>query len=438
MKRFGVRRRTRYGGLALVVGVAAIVVAIVTATAQATPNKPYTANVHRTFNTPGSFTFTLTNDAHASQSLGSANFTPPSGVTLTPGTVGTNVNHAGWTATVNASGILEFRSTTGNALGAGGTVSADVTFAINATNCTATPGTATWTVEAKQSNDFSGQPGNDLTLGVSDLTPLGSFVFAPVETVVTLPDSSKVHVPQIVTGAAAPLNLTALDTCGNVDSDYSGGTLAAVSGLAGATFAGPLWSGGSTNPNPNAPTTTVTPKAVEVGDQIKITDSTTGITANSTSTPPQSTFDVVETICAIPGQTCSWADTHTPGINATSTLPIDHNGQALGLGFKQFVPADACSSKPGLGDSIQIDPYQYGDGTAFWVYVVYPKSIVPSGPASRFIGCKWNEGTQTWDPMTACPKVPTPPCFTSSNLPGGKLQIAFYLDPTDPRTGGFG
>jgi hypothetical protein len=33
--------------------------------------------------------------------------------------------------------------------------------------------------------------------------------------------------------------------------------------------------------------------------------------------------------------------------------------------------------------------------------------------------------------------VAVAPCFASSNLPGGKLQIAFYLDPSDPRSGGF-
>jgi len=423
MKRLGVRRLVRFGSVALALGVVAIVVGIVTATAQATPNKPYIANVHQALGDPGSMVLTLTNDPHASQSLGSANFTPPAG--LTAGTV-TSPAVPGWQIFVD-SGIVEFRANSSStALAAGGVVSATVTVSHTAV-CDArpaTPGDATWGVEAKQSNSFSGTPGNDLQLSsASDLTPLGSFVFAPIETVM-----SGIHVPQIVTSSAAPISITALDTCGNVDKDYSGATFALGTGLALPDFSALTWSNGIGS-------ATVTPTDVEVGDQFSVNDPTTGISAQSSSTNGKPTFDVVETICALPGQTCVWQDKHNSGLSATSTVPSDNTGQALGLGFKAFANGEQCSLKSPLGDSIEIDPYQYQ--APFWIYLTYAKSIVPNGPASSFIGCKFDDNAQTWAPLNACAKVAVAPCFTTSNLPGGKLQIAFYLAPNDPRSGGF-
>ena len=438
MKKFGTPRLVRYGSAAAVLGTVATVVAIAAIPAQATPNKPYLANVHQTSSTFGSMTLTLTNDPHASQSLGSANFTPPSGLTVTGVTTPNPL--AGWTVSVDNVGIVEFRSSSSsNALGPGGQVSAVVTVS-RTDQCTATAGSATWKVEAKQSNSFSGPPGNDLTLNpASDLTPLGSFAFAPIETVIAGPNNTQIHVPQIKTNQAAPITLTALDTCGNTDTDYSGGTFAAVSGLAAATFAGPVWTNGVTNPDPNKPTTTVTPVDVEVGDQFSITDSTTGIFANSSSTDGRPTFDVVETICAA-GDTCIWSDKNNNGIKANSNVPSGNNGEALGLGFKQFANGDKCNLKPPLGDSIEIDPFGYGNGETLIITLTYAKSTpIPNGPASSFIACKSDEGSPaTWTPIGVCPKVPVPDCYVSSNLPGGALQIKLYLDPADPHSGGFG
>src|ERR1700760_1727627 len=104
MTPFGVRR-LRYGGVAL--AAVAIVVASMTATAEATPNKPYLANVHQFGGTFGSMVLTLTNDAHASQSLGSADFTPPAGAAVT----GVSSRSPGaWSVSVDGAGRVEFRA----------------------------------------------------------------------------------------------------------------------------------------------------------------------------------------------------------------------------------------------------------------------------------------------------------------------------------------
>jgi hypothetical protein len=431
MKRFGTRKVARYGGSAGVLIVAAIAIAIAAATAQATPNKPYTANVHQTLNTPGSFTLTLSNDPHASQSLGSANFTAPGGFVLGAVTATGGTDVSGFNVTVSGN-VVQFRAKSSQtALGAGQTVSADVTVTGGIAGCAS----SRWTVEAKQSNDFSGTPGNDLTLNpASDLTPLGSFVFAPVESVVQA--AGGLHVPQILVNQAAPISITALDTCGNVDADYTGGQFVLGTGLADATF-GPLsWSGGSG-------TSSVTPHTVEVHDQFSIQDGPSGISASSVSTNGSATFDVVQTICAGAGSSCVWSDPNGKSpITATSRVPGDNNGHAsLGLGYKALANGVTCGGIGApVGDSIYIDPFNYT--APFTVVLTYPKSLAPKGPASALVTCKEvpdSNGNLVWSrtAIPPCGNTPVAPCADAANIQGGAIQITLYLKPTDPHTVGF-
>ena len=438
MKRFGSLRNA--AGVVVVGALVAAVVAV--ATAQAASNKPYTANVHQTLNTPGSFTLTLTNDPKASQSLGSANFTAPPGFML--GTVGPpgGTGAAGFNVTV-AGNIVKFRAkSSSQALGKGQTVSADVTVTSGITGCA----NATWGVEAKQSNDFSGAPGNDMTLSsASDLTPLGSFVFAaPVETVV---QPSGVEVPQIITGAAAPVSIKALDTCGNPDANYAGATLNTEPGfgLAPSDFSDLTWS--TALDGSRVGSGTVTPAAVEAGDQFTVNDGPSGIFAKSSSTGGQATFDVVQTICALPGTTCTWKDPGNAGINAVSKIPSDApNNASLGLGYRGFAAGVTCtptgstplSPIPGT-DSIQIDPYSYGS-KSFSIVITYAKSLVGNGPASNFIACKsLDVGGQLthWTPIQACSNSITTDCVSVTKVSGGALQATLNLSPGDPGSGGF-
>src|SRR5439155_15374834 len=104
---------------------------------------------------------------------------------------------------------------------------------------------AAWSSSAKQSNNYLGTNNWFKLLGTpdSDLTPLGSFVFAPVQSLVG-PNNAQVAVPQILTvppGSATPVSVKALDTCGNPDTDYAGATFNKESGhgLVHATFLNP-------------------------------------------------------------------------------------------------------------------------------------------------------------------------------------------------------
>jgi hypothetical protein len=436
MKRFGSFRNAA-ALVALSVVAAAVVVV---ATAQAASNKPYTANAHQTLNTPGSFTLTLSNDPKASQSLGSANFTPPVGFVLG---AASNVSNSGFNVNV-VGNVVQFRAkSSSQALAKGKTVSADVTVTDGISGCT----DAAWQVEAKQSNDFSGQPGNDMTLNpASDLTPLGSFVFAaPVE---SGPPDYPVEVPQLVWKTAAPVKINALDTCGHPDADYSGATLNTETGfgLDQSDFSTLTWST-STIDGSRVGSGTVTPKVVETGDQFTVDDATTGISAKSFSTDGQPTFDVVQTICALPGTTCTWKDPGNPGINAQSKIPSDAPSNAsLGLGYRGFADNVTCTPTGGTPlspipgtDSIQIVPFSYGT-SPYTVVLTYAKSLVGNGPASNFIACKSLDiGSQqtNWTPIQACSNTVTNDCVSVTKMTGGAIQVTLNLSPGDPGSGGF-
>ena len=416
MRRF---LRLAFVGLCLV-GVVAVV------SAQAAGNtKPYTANVRvENASDPNTFRLTLTNDPKAQQTLGSANFTLPANFTASSVS---NISSANFNVTI-VGNVVQFRATSSStALAAGGMVYADVTVSIPAApNCT----NAAWTVQAKQSNDFSGAPGNFMTLNpASDLTPLGSFVVQKIQTVL----SPNVSVPQILTGAAAPISIAALDTCGNPDADYSSGTVAPTvdtpSRLVNASFSPLQWSGGSAS-------ATLTPKDVEVQDSLTVSDATTGISQESNM------FDVVQKICALSGTTCQWSNGKGT-ITATSTVGQGNgNGTvSLGLGFRSTSAVCNIAGKAtnSVGDLIQIVPLNYAAGGTYTVTLTYAKSLAPNGPATGFNVCKNTDpnGAGTWVPLAQCGKVPVAPCAQPTKIAGGALQVVLYLDPGDPVSGGF-
>lgn len=425
MRRF---LRLALAGLGLV-GIVAVV------SAQAAGNtKPYTANVRvESAATPNTFRLSLTNDPKAQQSLGSANFTLPPNFSAPQGPVpAANVSSPNFNVTV-VGNIVQFRATSSStSLAAGATVYADVTVTIPASpNCT----TGAWTVQAKQSNDFSGAPGNFMSLSpASDLTPLGSFVFAPIVT--ALPGG--VNVPQILTNTAAPIGITALDTCGNPDSDYSGATLAPLAAnparLVNAAFTGLSWSGGGNTARTGS--ATMTPTDVEVLDNVVVSDPTTQISQTSNS------FDVVEKICAVSGSTCTWSNKKGT-ITATSTVGASNGGTAsLGLGFRSVNAVCTIAGKAtgSIGDLVQIVPLNYSAGGTYTVTLTYAKSIAPNGPASGFNVCKNSDpdGGGTWSPIAPCARVPVAPCALTTKVSGGALQVTLYLEPGDPLSGGFG
>src|SRR5436305_7955918 len=298
----------RRGGVLLALAVSFAVALI--GSAQAASSKPFTAFVYVTKATPGSFTLKLANDPKAQQSLGSANFTAPANLTVPANsqTFTTTDGHT-WTVTSDGSRVVTFRAATnGDALGKGQSVSASLAVTLpQQALCTS----ALWAVRAKQSNDFSGSPGNDFTFDPahSDMTPLGSFTFARIGTTITTVDPP-FFTPQVVVDQPFSVAVNAYDTCGSsLDADYSGGKLSATplnpTRLVGADGLGSLsFSGGHAS-------AAVTPHVVETADTLTVTDDLTGVSAASTASstqPPNEPFDVVEKLCTYLDPTCDWSN----------------------------------------------------------------------------------------------------------------------------------
>jgi hypothetical protein len=413
---------------------------IAAASAQAASNKPYTANVRvENASDLNTFRLALTNDPRASQSLGSANFTLPAN--FTAGAV-SNISSTGFNVTV-ANNVVQFRAkSSSTALAKGATVSADVTVTKPAAG-TAGCSSATWSVEAKQSNDFSGQPGNDMTLGPSDLTPLGSFSIDHIGTV------ADALFPTVLTTASPDFtpfgfNTTALDTCGHTKTTYSGASLdysfltnatffsvSANKNITKSTYGSTAWSGGVANVN-------VSPVLTETPNSLTVTDPDTGINATS------NVFDVVDLACTSKSAQCVWQNT-SKKITAT-TAPPGQTGSSIGIGFNDSIAGVfSCGGRTtAIGGSIMnFSPHNLPTGqTTYVVTLTFTKQASGNGPANAFVVClvkamPTTSGDWTVNPLGDCPTAPPAttdaPCVISKKrVSGGLLQIVLFLDQSDP------
>jgi hypothetical protein len=413
-------------------GMAGLVLAgVIAAAAYAVPStKNYTATVRVTdataaTNALNTFTVTLANDKKSNQTFGSANVKLPTGFSATAASTG----RSGWTATP-AGNVVELRSTS-NAVAPNDSIVVSVTVdSASMVGC----GDARWDVSIKQSNDFNGTNNSFTRLAAgTDLTPLGSFTFAPIGTTV-----SGVFVPQVLIGDRTfAIGVNALDTCGHLDQDYSGATAARTTSqvptrLQNVTFTALTFSGGVGSGSAN-----ISQANVEAGDTITVTDNNgSGISGVSTTSGdpanPNSPFDVVQTICTGAGTVCVWHNNNN-SINANSTVPGDTHA-SLGFGFRSqnSISSTTCDgSRALLGDVVDINPHNYG--SSYQVTIVYSKSVTGTGAASSFHFCLSEDDTQSWTSLPLCSASITAKCIVSQGrVNGGALQFILLLPPGDP------
>jgi hypothetical protein len=415
-------RPTGFTTVAAALGLAALVVVI--GAAQAAPStKSYTPNVRLTnaVTSTSAFTLTLTNDTKSKQSMGSANFTAPAGFAVPTSSQSVAQGGNTWSITSDGSRVVAFRaSTNDDALLPNESVSASVNVTVPS-SCSS----ALWQVQAKQSNDFSGQPGNDfLVNSASDLTPLGSFSIATIETVT----ADAQHVPAILTGEPKVSTTTAYDTCGNVKTTYSGAIRSATL-LTGASFsptAGLNWSNG-------VGTVTITPAVTETDNSLTVRDTTTGV--NDTS----NLFDTTDRLCtSADTEPCEWQN-NNGRIKVNAAPPPDD--ASLGIGFNSNL-SFSCggASAPAGGAVVNINPrYENTEVEAIEVTLTYAKSATP-GSASDYDVCFRKDEAVNWTALEQCASTsPAPaaaPCFISrKRVTGGDLEVVLWVETDDPWTG---
>lgn len=437
--------------------------------AQAAPTKKvYDATVRVTPATSpaeasATLRLTLTNNNASTQTLGSANFTAPTGVKVTSvilqtTTPPTTTNRTGWTAQVQANGAyVAFRSTS-NALPKTASVYADVVVDISKTTAP-TCGDATWTAAAKQSNDFSGT-GNDFTVGSStNLRALGSLTIADIGTTVPDPDgvADPVFVPQVAIAdpdGPAAVNVAAFDVCGapypkyGVSSTFGAGATVVRTGvppdpprLVHATIPAIAWSNATIGPTVGTGSTTLDPAAgeAETGDKLVLDDQFTDITGGS------NIFDVVEKICTIFDDTCHWNNGNNK-IRVDAAPPTDADA-SLGIGFIDDESFSCAGGTSALGgELIYINPRDYPATTEGQsVAITYDKTVPgTSGNVANFGSCISKDNGDSWTAISDCahsPPVPADaavvPCIQSRDRVQGNLVLTLFLNPnTDPLHGG--
>jgi hypothetical protein len=420
---------------------AGLVVALVAVigSGQAAPStKIYDATVRVVAGPTTTLQLKLTNAAGSKQTLGSANFNAPLGVTVVA-VDQSSVTDPDFTVTP-AGNVVQFRSTV--ALKRTESVSANVQV-----STTADCGNATWTAEAKQSNDFSGT-GNNFAPGIfTNLRPLGSLAIEDIETVddPTTPEVEELFVPQILVSRSAPVEVSAKDICDepyvNYGSIYGAdATLAPVSDvparLEDATFTPLVWVEGADDDAGTA-SATVTPDDVETGDQLLLSDDFTDIEATS------NVFDVVEKLCTYLNDTCEWANGNGR-IHANAAPPPEPSGDdvpSLGIGFTDE-QADldvlnfSCNTdeSPSGNTLININPRDYPETVAtITVSLTYAKVATGNGPASSFTFCLSKNDGESWFPVAQCTSTPQPPCILDQKrVTGGDLLVVLFLESDDP------
>jgi hypothetical protein len=406
--------KVRRAGLATV-GAAlslAALVAVIGAAQAAPSGKSYTANVRLTAAGGSHFTLALKNDLKSKQPLGSANFTAPVGFSVPSSSQSITQGGNTWTVASDGSRVVTFRpSTSDDALLPNESLSASVNVTVPG-SCSS----ALWQVQAKQSNDFSGQPGNDFLVNsaTSDLIPLGSFAIAPIQTV-----KDEQTIPAILTEVPHPSSTTAKDTCGNTKTNYTG-AVRTQTFLTQATFSptsGLNWTNG-------IGTLSITPEWTETGNELKVTDPTTGI--SDTSDP----FDTTDKLCTPSETSCQWED-EGKKILAETDPPLP--GANIGIGFNSLLPFECAGGNEPIGDSIvNINPRGYT--APYTVSLTYDKSATGNGPASSFDVCLSKDNGDTWDTaLSECPSSPEEACILErKRVTGGDLLVVLFLFPGDP------
>jgi hypothetical protein len=414
-------RRSAFASVAVVptLVAAALVVALVavigSAQAAAPATKPYTAWFDETV-AGGAETIdlVLTNDA-SPQALGSANVTAQSGFEFTGGATFDGAGDVDETSTTT---VLKLRNL--NILpNASRTITMNVT-----TPCSADEGDE-WGIRAKQSNDFSGTPGNDFSLDLANSnlhTDVGGTGGTPAELSFRQQptDSDK------LAAIAPPVEVEVLDTCGNTTNPSGDVTLTLIQPVDPTYGGGGVLEGDETQPLSSGVAT--------FGD-LTVSESGVGyvlMASYSDLEVPSETFDIYDGLCE-PNATCTASNL------AGTQIKIEGFSETAGLSVGPNINTADCGSLTPLGSTFGIVPL---DGAATDVYtatLTIPKPGLQGAGVSNIVVCAspTPEGTLAPLPICAKKKPFTEKCIISKTSSNAGDAVITMLFDGDPFGGGF-
>ncbi len=398
---------------------AAILVVAVAGPAQAGPStKFYGVTIAPTTAAAGStatYTLTLRNSTDSTQTLGSANVNVPSSSGFAVTAVAPAVAPAGktWSATLG-SGAVQFRAaSSSDALAPGQSVSTDLTVS---TACNAT--TATWTSIAKQSNNFSGPPGNDFVRQGSDPVLTVTAGGGTLAALVFGQQPSRSEKNSAITPA---VTVRGVDVCGNTATGATGDvSIALGTNPSGATLGGTL-----SKPFVSGVATFGDLTVDRSGLGYTLVASKGALSATS------SAFEVVDVLCTSADAFCEGEDEgQTTRINS----PAPPSGGTMSFSFSGLGGTFSCggTARSVIGAKTTVDPQGYTEPIA--LTFTWDKAVTPGTGVANFVFClSKDEGASYFEVLGCAKKNSRPPCEVSRSRTGvGDLEIVVLIAPDDP------
>lgn len=422
----------------LAVGLA-VLAASPAAPALAAPNKPFEMNVTPTTwaGVTDDFTVTLTNKT-ATQQLGSADVSIPTAFTVTaPPSLGS----------VTSGNVLQLRNL---GLPPGGSVTVTLTLRMPCVS-----GDYAWGVDAKQSNDFSGPPGNALgpVSGTRSTTVNGSCTFrfvdrpasaektAQIRADAFQPTSTHVVTVEAIDGSPQPQRLTWFT--GTVDlrlAQTGPGTLspspassAALDGL--ASFAN-LTIDASGNYNLRATTTAAGFVAAD-SNGFQIIDDVADCNGSSC----RAQVAGKQTTSTLTGAAVSGSGFALLSLNL-GTAPVCSGYRPVTTEYYEFQLAQAVGDKTIVATYSKAAMKNVAGPSALEICFAAPDTFtaktLPAAPFD-YDGDSANGKEGFVGLLPNCPATPTQPCVLSrSGTSGGGAIVQFFVPAAwgDPRYGG--
>jgi hypothetical protein len=391
----------------------------------ATTSKPYLVHMTPTMVAGGQttvFSAMFVNNT-GTQQLGSANITPPStpaGFTVSAASV------SGCVGCANVVGnVVQLRGLNLSPVAPNNSVT--VTFSVTAP-CAS--GIGTWAVEAKQSNNFSGPPGNDLSFDSADSTGLTTTVNGSCQLVFgTVPTDTTINTTittQPFNAGGGPIQVDVEDGNGNLVTTSTAPITVQIAAtspqLPPANSNPPLQLSGTVTRNASGGVAAFNDLSINLHGVYELLATSPGLdSTNATSPPPPNGFEIWDQAAAC-GQAGCNGSVSTPKVQSVNgTAPSNTGFMLLTLG-QDLEPAQCASDgfhhAPEGSTVSSFGFVNNGTTTVGTLVIDINKSQVqangPNNGAASYQVCEQDGAGNIVDPVPSC-KAPggNPDCVQS-------------------------